>query len=111
MVILGCLGTFAITWSIANDDSEGPFYLYKFVRWLASSKIAPKLVRDNSGCPYCISFWVGTTFALSIMATQPFATLPRFVGLLFILTYGFHGFYVLILRYLKLIYALDAKDF
>lgn len=110
LVVLGALGTFALTWSIAIDDSEGPFRLYQLTRKISHHKSMPPLIYKNADCPYCVSFWVGAMMALFTVLAAGYGLSAGTIAKVFILTYGYHGACVFYFRYVKLIYQVSTTD-
>lgn len=108
-LILGFFAAFAITWSIANDDSEGPFYIYLFIRRLARSRYAPKLVRENASCPYCVSFWAAV-LVTSLLPIYSGKSWVENAAMFFVVAYGLHGAIVFYFRYVKLMYQVGASE-
>lgn len=110
VVVLGMLGTYALMWSIAIDDSEGPFRIYQYIRFLATHKKSPPLIRENASCPYCVSFWAGGMMAVLTVLALGYGMSVATLAKVFILTYGYHGACVFWMRYMKSIYQLGSRD-
>lgn len=109
LFLIGFFATFALTWSVAVDDSEGPFRIYQFVRWIARRQFVPALIRENAGCPYCVSFWAAALVTLLLPLYKGLSWVES-SAMFFVVTYGLHGTVVFWFRYVKLIYGVSASD-
>jgi len=109
LFLIGFFATFALTWSVAVDDSEGPFRVYQFVRWAARREFVPALIRENASCPYCVSFWVAALVTLLLPLYTNLSWVER-SAVFFVATYGFHGAVVFWFRWLKIFYGVSANE-
>lgn len=109
-LIIGVAATFALTWSMINEKVEGPFYIYDGIRKLAKAKFMPALVRDNTTCVICVSFYAAVIVAalLPVYAGQGWL---KTIGLYFVTVYGLHGGVVWFYRYIKLMYQAGSDEF
>jgi hypothetical protein len=49
--------------------TDGPFGVFSFIRRRIERGVVPEWIKTGSGCPVCISFWVGAAVSGVISGT------------------------------------------
>lgn len=113
-LVAAILATWRLTWDLTSTEKlEGPFKIYDGVRWLFEQTFWPKWVRNNAQCPYCVSFWAGCLFAfVAVFASGEWrGPLVESLGMWFLYAFAAAGVTAFWYRYVRLVYAVEAKEF
>lgn len=122
--IVGCIGSWYLTWGITScitihEDGKpdwceanvaGPFRIFDFVRWLFTRSFIPPFVRENAGCPYCVSFWTSFFIALLLPIYRDLSWIEA-LKVFYIFWLGMSGVIAFYFRRIRILYGLEAKDF